>query len=58
MRVTRSFDSFGETLQRLRGGLEVKRVSDATLERARAIARIASDANRQITLEASRNSLV
>jgi len=48
-----AIDSLEKTLKWLRDGLDVKKVSDATLERARAIARIASDANRQITLEAS-----
>ena len=48
-----AIDALQETVQRLRGGLDVKKVSDATLERARAIARMATDANRQLTLEAS-----
>ena len=41
-----------ETVQWLKNGLDVKKVSDATLQRARVIARIATDANRQLTLEA------
>lgn len=41
-----------ESVQWLRDGLEVKRVSEATLERARIIARMANDANRQLMLEA------
>jgi hypothetical protein len=40
-----------ETVQWLKAGLEVKKTSDATLERARAIGRMASDANRQLRLE-------
>ena len=47
----RAIDSLEKTVKWLRDGLEVKKVSDATLERARTIARIASDADRQITLE-------
>jgi len=43
--------SLEETIQWLRAGLEVKKTSDATLERARAIARMARDANRQLQLE-------
>lgn len=42
-----------ETVDSLRASMTVKKVSPATLERARAIARIASDVNRQIRLEAS-----
>ena len=49
----RAIDSLEKTVKWLRDGLEVKKVSDATLERARAIARIASDADRQISLESS-----
>ena len=51
--VQRAFETLEETLQWLRNGLDVKKVSDATVERARAIARIVSDANRQISLEAN-----
>ncbi len=40
-----------DTIQWLKAGLEVKKASDATLERARAIARMARDANRQLQLE-------
>lgn len=43
--------SLEETIQWLKAGLEVKKTSDATLERARAIARMARDANRQLQLE-------
>ena len=46
-----SLDELEATVKWLRGGLEVKKVSDATLDRAKLISRIASDANRQITLE-------
>lgn len=48
-----AFDSIETTIKWLRDGLKVKKVSDATSERARAIARIISDANRQMSLEAS-----
>lgn len=41
-----------KTAKWLRDSIEVKKVSDATLERARTIARIVSDADRQIALEA------
>lgn len=40
------------TLAWIKGSLDVKKVSDATLERATLIARIVSDADRQIKLEA------
>jgi hypothetical protein len=40
-----------ETVRWLKNGLEVKKASDATLERARSIGRMASDANRQLRLE-------
>lgn len=49
----RVLDSLEKTAKWLRESLEVKKVSDATLERARTIARIVSDADRQISLEAS-----
>ena len=49
----KAVDSLEKTVQWLRAALEVKKVSDATLERARVVARIATDANRQITLEAA-----
>jgi hypothetical protein len=49
----KAIDALQETVQRLRAGLDVKKVSDATLDRARAIARMTTDANRQLTLEAS-----
>lgn len=47
-----ALDKLGDTLKWLRESLDVKKVSDATADRARAIARMVSDANRQITLEA------
>jgi hypothetical protein len=47
-----ALDRLGETVKWLRDSLDVKKPSDATAERARAIARMVSDANRQITLEA------
>lgn len=49
----KAIDALQETILRLRGALEVKKASDATLERARAIARMTIDANRQLILEAS-----
>jgi hypothetical protein len=49
----KAIDALQETVQGLRIGLDVKKVSDATLDRARTIARMATDANRQLTLEAS-----
>jgi len=45
-------DRLEGTLKWLRDSLEVKKVTDAATERARTIARIVSDAHRQITLEA------
>jgi hypothetical protein len=53
--ITRANEALAEmsaTLAWLRDGLNVKKVSDATAERARTIARIVSDAHRQISLEA------
>lgn len=47
-----ALDRLERTLKWLRDSLDVKKVSDATAERAKTIARIASDADRQITLEA------
>ncbi|OGB94343.1 MAG: hypothetical protein A2Z31_06675 [candidate division NC10 bacterium RBG_16_65_8] len=47
-----ALDRLENTVKWLRDSLDVKKVSDATADRARTIARIASDANRQITLEA------
>ena len=49
----RALDSLEKTVKWLRDGLEVKKVSDATLERARTIASIVSGVDRQILLEAS-----
>lgn len=46
-----AIESLEETIQWLKAGLEVKKTSDATLERARSIARMARDANRQLQLE-------
>ncbi len=51
--ANRALDSLEATIRWLRDGLKVKKVSDATIERARVIAQIISDANRQISLEAS-----
>lgn len=48
----RALDSMEATIKWLRDGLKVKKASEATAERARTIARIVSDANRQISLEA------
>jgi hypothetical protein len=47
-----ALDRLDATVKLLRNSLTVKTVTDATLERARTIAQIVSDANRQITLEA------
>jgi len=46
-------DALQETLDNLKASIKVKKVSDATLERAKAITRIAGDADRMISLEAS-----
>ena len=46
-----ALDRLDATVKWLRNSLTVKTVTDATLERARTIAQIVSDANRQITLE-------
>ena len=48
-----ALDRLDATVKWLRASLDVKKVSDATLERAKAIARIASDADRQISLDAT-----
>jgi hypothetical protein len=48
-----ALDELEKTVQWLRTSLDVKKVSDATAERARTIARIVSDADRQIALEAA-----
>lgn len=47
-----ALDKLEDTLKWLRDSLDVKKVSEATADRARAIARMVFDANRQITLEA------
>jgi len=47
-----ALDRLENTVKRLRDSIDVKKASDATAERAQIIARIASDADRQITLEA------
>ena len=49
----RALGALQETLSKLQSTIKVKKVSEATLERARTIARIANDANRMICLEAS-----
>ena len=49
----RALEAVEKTIKWLRRGLEVKDVTRATLERARTIARIVSDADRQMTHEAS-----
>lgn len=48
-----ALDSLDKTVKWIRDSLDVKKVSDATAERARTIAQIISDADQQITLEAS-----
>ena len=47
-----ALDRLEKTVKWLRDSIDVKKVSDATADRAKIIARIASDADRQITLEA------
>lgn len=46
-----ALDDLQETLDNLKASIAVKKISDATLERAKVIARIASDADRMICLE-------
>lgn len=48
-----ALDRLDATVKWLRASLDVKKVSDATLERAKAIGRIALDADRQISLDAT-----
>ena len=48
-----ALDKLQETLSTLKGSLDVKKVSDATLERAKVIARITNDADRMICLESA-----
>jgi len=47
-----ALDRIEKTAKWLRDSLDVKKISEATTERARTIARIVADADRQITLEA------
>ncbi len=47
-----ALDEIGQTTKRLRDSLTVIKESDATRQRAMAVARIVADANRQILLEA------
>lgn len=49
----RAVEALQETIDNLKASITVKKASDATLERAKAIARIANDADRMICLEAS-----
>jgi len=49
----RAISRLEDTLKWLRESLDVKKVSQATAERARSIARIAADADRQVTLDAA-----
>ena len=49
----RALDALQATLDNLKSSITVKKVSDATQERAKAIARIANDADRMICLETS-----
>jgi len=51
--ATRALDSFESTLQWLRNSLEVQKISKETLDRARAIARITANAERQVLLAAN-----
>ena len=46
-----ALDNLEKTIKSLRESLNVKKISDATLERARTVARIVSDSDRQIALE-------
>jgi hypothetical protein len=47
-----AFDRLENTVKRLRDSLDVKKVTDATLNRARLLARTMRDAERQVTLDA------
>jgi len=49
----RAISALRDTTETLRKAITVKKVSEATIGRARAIARIANDANRMISLETS-----
>jgi hypothetical protein len=51
VRADKALKSMEQTIQWLRKSLRVRKVTDATLERARMVARIVMDANRQISLE-------
>jgi len=48
-----AIDKLDKTINWLRDSLDVKKVTDATADRAKVIAQIASDANQQIILSAS-----
>jgi hypothetical protein len=48
-----ALDRLDKTVKWIRDSLDVKKVSDATAERAKTIAQIISDADQQITLEAA-----
>lgn len=48
-----AIDKLDKTIKWLRDSLDVKKVSEATADRAKIIAQIASDANQQIILSAS-----
>ena len=47
-----AIDELEKTAKRLRDSIDVKTITEATKERARMIARIVADGNRQISLEA------
>jgi hypothetical protein len=47
-----AFDGLEKTLKWLRESINVNKISPATLERARTLARIVADADRQMSLEA------
>ena len=49
----RAIDALQETVDNLKASINVKKISEATKDRAHAIARIASDADRMICLETS-----
>lgn len=48
----KALDSLEETIEKLRKSIRVKNVSDATIERAKIIYRLAKDADKMILLEA------
>lgn len=51
--ANQALNTLQTTLDNLKASIDVKKVSDATLERARTIARVASDADKMLSLETS-----